>query len=204
MSPGAAASGKRPAVFLDRDGTLIEDAGFLHDPALVRLLPGSAAALASLHRAGFALVVVTNQSGIARGLYTGEAYEWVARRVEELLAQEGTYLDAQYHCPHHPDVTGPCECRKPGLGLYREAARAFGLDLPASWWVGDRLTDLLPAREGGGQGILVLTGSGPTNEALARAQGFVVTATLAEAAERILGAGPHSSPASGGGDEVSR
>ncbi len=196
MNPAASAASAssaataRPAVFLDRDGTLIEDRGFLAHPDQVRLLPGVTDALSSLHRAGFALVTVSNQSGIARGLYTADDYERVARRLDQLLESGGACLDARYYCPHHPEFTGPCECRKPGLLHYQDAARGLGIDCGASWWVGDRLTDLAPARLLNGRGILVLTGAGPEAEAEARAEGFAIEPDLAHAAGRILAAPP--------------
>lgn len=147
-------SGPR-AVFLDRDGTIIEDSGFIRDPERVRLLPGAAAAIRALRDAGYRTVVVTNQSGIARGLLTEKEYQAVAARMEALLEAEGARLDATFMCPHHPDVTGPCECRKPGTRLYRLAAERFGLTLPDCWWVGDRPTDVEPAAALGGRGILL-------------------------------------------------
>lgn len=163
MAPGED-MGHRPAVFLDRDGTLMEEKDYLADPEGVALLPGAAEALGLLREAGFALVVVTNQSGIARGLYGMEEYRAVARRLEELLEAHGIRLDATYVCPHHPDATGPCECRKPAPGLFRAAAKDLGLDLSRSFFVGDRSRDVLPARELGGTGILVRTGYGAKEE----------------------------------------
>ena len=145
----------RGAVFLDRDGTIIEDTGYIADPEAVRLLPGAGPAIARLNRAGRPAIVVTNQSGIARGLLDEAAYAAVARRLEALLAADGARLDAHYHCPHHPDFTGPCECRKPGPLLYQRAAADHELDLAASWWVGDRMRDVLPAERFGGHGLLL-------------------------------------------------
>jgi D-glycero-D-manno-heptose 1,7-bisphosphate phosphatase len=146
---------RRGAVFLDRDGTIIEDTGYLADPTSVRLLPGAADAIARLNRARLPAIVVTNQSGIARGLLDEAAYAATARRLDELLAAAGARLDAHYHCPHHPDFTGPCECRKPGPLLYRRAAAEHAVDLGASWWVGDRLRDVQPAARLGGRGLLI-------------------------------------------------
>jgi D-glycero-D-manno-heptose 1,7-bisphosphate phosphatase len=143
------------AVFLDRDGTIIEDSGFIREPGSVRLLPGAAAAIRALHDAGYRMVVVTNQSGIARGLLTEAEYQAVAAQMEALLEAEGVRLDATYMCPHHPDVTGPCQCRKPGTLHYRMAAERFGLVLADCWWVGDRPTDVEPAAALGGRGILL-------------------------------------------------
>lgn len=150
----------RAAAFLDRDGTIIEERDYLRDPADVSLLPGAVPALHRLRDAGFVLVIVTNQSGIARGLLSEQDYRAVQARLTELLADGGIELDAVFHCPHHPDFSGPCECRKPGLGLYREAAGRFGLDLSASIYVGDRPGDVLPALATGGRGFLVRTGYG--------------------------------------------
>lgn len=145
----------RPAVFLDRDGTIVDDPGFLHRAADVRLLPGAAAAIARLNAAGWPVVVVTNQSGIARGLYDVAAYESVQRRLDELLRAAGARVDATYYCPHHPDFTGPCDCRKPGTALFQRAANDLNLDLTRSWFVGDRDGDVEPARVLGGRGILL-------------------------------------------------
>jgi histidinol-phosphate phosphatase family protein len=145
----------RPAVFLDRDGTIIADPGYVADPAAVRLLPGAARSIARLNHAALAAIVVTNQSGIARGLVDEAGYAATAQRLDDLLASAGAHLDGHYHCPHHPDFTGPCECRKPGALLYRRAAADHGLDLAQSWWVGDRLRDVLPAERFDGRGLLI-------------------------------------------------
>lgn len=157
-APGGEA--RRRAAFLDRDGTLIVEKHYLADPAGVELIAGAGAALRELRDAGYALIVVTNQSGLARGLIRPEEYAAVERRVAELLAAEGVTLDGVYHCPHHPEITGPCECRKPGLGLYRRAAAEHGVDLATSFYVGDRESDVLPALALGGTGYLVQTGYG--------------------------------------------
>lgn len=162
---GASARALRPAAFLDRDGTLIEEREYLADPAAVALLPGAVAGLRALRDRGYALVVVTNQSGIARGLFTEAEFLRVQARVEVLLAAEGVRLDGVYFCPHHPEHGGPCECRKPGLGLYRRAAGELGLDLGGSLFVGDRGTDVEPARALGGRGVLVRTGYGTAEAA---------------------------------------
>jgi D-glycero-D-manno-heptose 1,7-bisphosphate phosphatase len=174
------------AVFLDRDGTIIEDVAYLSEPEQVRLLPGAAAAIARLNLAGLLVIVATNQSGIARRLLTVEEY-WIGeRRVDELLAQHGARLDAHYFCPHLPEVTGPCECRKPGTLLYRQAADRFGIDLPRSWWVGDRMRDVLPANALGGRGILVLSGAGQAEAGNEKARMFPQASDLAGAVELIL------------------
>jgi D-glycero-D-manno-heptose 1,7-bisphosphate phosphatase len=203
------ADASRPAVFLDRDGTIVEDPGFLHEPAKVRLFPGAGQAIRRLREAGFLVVTVTNQSGIARGLYAAADYEAVQRRLAELLATHGARLDGSYLCPHHPQFTGPCDCRKPGTKLFLDAQRELGIDFARSWWVGDRLSDVQPARllvggrpgsggwraggggaGGGGRGgrraILVATGEGNLHQGQARALSVTVVADLSAAVAEIL------------------
>jgi D-glycero-D-manno-heptose 1,7-bisphosphate phosphatase len=175
-------------VFLDRDGTLIEDLHYLRDPEAVRLLPGVAPALRRLNDAGILAVVATNQSGIARGRLTLAEYQATQRRLDELLAAEGARLDAHYHCPHLPELTGPCDCRKPGPGLYREAARELEIDLAAAWWVGDRLRDLAAARLFGGKGALVLSGSGREEALLPDARCWLIVPDLEAAVRHVLAA----------------
>lgn len=157
-------SERRPAVFVDRDGTLMVERHYLSDPDGVELVPDAVAALTLLREAGYALIVVTNQSGIARGTYSLADYRAVAARLDEVLGEAGVPLDGSYFCPHHPDVTGPCTCRKPGTGMYEQAAAELGVDLARSWYVGDKVTDVLPAVSLGGRGILVRTGYGREQE----------------------------------------
>lgn len=175
----------RPAVFLDRDGTLIEERAYLADPEGVELVPGVVEALKALRRAGFALVTVTNQSGIALGLYSEEEYRAVAARLDEVLEAAGAPVDATECCPHHPDVTGPCACRKPSTGMHLRAAADLGLDTEHSYYVGDKITDVLPALELGGKGILVRTGYGREQEERAP-EGIRVADDLSAAADLIL------------------
>ncbi len=179
---------RQAAAFLDRDGTIIHDADYVRDPGNVMLLDGAAAAIARLNDRRIPVIVVTNQSGIARGRMTREEYDAVHAKVEELLAAHGAYVDAVYVCPHHPDFTGACECRKPGTLLYRQAADDHRLDLARSVYAGDRWRDVAPAVELGGRGILV---RGPSTAAddLRRAETHVdieVVTSLAEVADRAL------------------
>ena len=173
----------RGAVFLDRDGTLVEDPGYLHEPADVRLLPGVAEGLQRLAAAGWPLVLVSNQSGIARGLYGGEAFRAVNQRLEELA---GVRFAGAYHCPHHPEFTGPCDCRKPAPKLFREAARDLGLDLAASWFVGNRRGDIEPARTFGGRAILMGATARPADLEFAREVGVPAVAKFRHVVSRIM------------------
>jgi D-glycero-D-manno-heptose 1,7-bisphosphate phosphatase len=155
------------AAFLDRDGTIIEDIPYLSNPDEVSLLPGAGSAIARLNRSGIKTIMITNQSGIARGYYTTEIVEAIHERLRGLLAMEGAFLDAIYYCPHlPPEMIGeeedPCDCRKPELGLVYQAQRDHKINLDGSFFLGDRLTDMELARRIGGVGILVETGYGPT------------------------------------------
>lgn len=145
----------RRAVFLDRDGTIIEDRDYLSDPAGVALLPGAAEAVRRLNDAGLPVFIVTNQSGIGRGYFAESDYDKVHRRMIDLLARAGAEVAATYHCPHPPDLDPPCHCRKPGAGLFESAARDHQIDLASSFYVGDRLRDLQAGTELGGTGFLI-------------------------------------------------
>ena len=175
------------AVFLDRDGTIVEEVEFLHDPAAVRLIPGAAQAIRRLNDARWPVVMVTNQSGIARHLYTVDDFYAVQRRIDELLRSAGAHLDAVFFCPHHPDFTGPCPCRKPGTKLFRDAQTQLGgIDLAHSWYVGDRVSDVIAAVTLKGHGVLVRTGLGADHAPEAMTLGIAVVADLARAVEMIL------------------
>ena len=157
------------AVFLDRDGTLIEEFGYLDRPERVHLYPWSTDAIRALNRAGIRIVMVTNQSGIARGFFDEAMLQRVHDRVADLLAQGGVRIDAYYYCPHHPDgrvaeYARACECRKPGRALVDRAVEAFGIDPARSFAVGDRWFDVGLARTVGAKGVLVRTGYGAQEE----------------------------------------
>ena len=162
-------TGRGAAVFLDRDGTLIEEVGYLDRPERVELYPYSADAIRALNRAGLRIVMVTNQSGVARGFFAESMVHAVHTHIERLLAQAGAYIDAYYYCPHHPDgkvveYARVCDCRKPARGLVDRAARELGIDPGRSFTVGDRWLDVALAREVGAAGVLVRTGYGLTEE----------------------------------------
>jgi D-glycero-D-manno-heptose 1,7-bisphosphate phosphatase len=181
-------SGRR-AAFLDRDGTLMYDFHFTDSPVDVVLIPGAGRALARLNAAGVPAILVTNQSGIARGFFTLADYERVNARLAELLLADGGHLDDAYVCPHHPDFSGPCACRKPGTLLFEEAAAAHGLDLAASVYIGDRFRDIEPGLTLGGTGILVPTDETPAHDVAAATARASVARTLDEAVTRWLEGG---------------
>jgi heptosyltransferase-2 len=155
-----------PAAFLDRDGTIIEDPGYLGDPDKIRFLPGAHDALRALRAAGYRLIVLTNQAGVARGIITETDVQRVNERLQELLLTAGVPVDAIYYCPHHADAGPPesrrdCPCRKPGPGMVERACRDFRLDLGRSAIIGDHSSDAGVARHFSGmRGVLVRTGHG--------------------------------------------
>jgi len=176
----------RPAVFLDRDGTIIRDLNYIGRPEQVELLPRAASSIRRLNEAGWLVIVVTNQSGIARGYFTEADYNRVRARLTELLAAEGAHIDGTFVCPHHPDFTGPCDCRKPGTLLFRQAATTHDIDTAASFYVGDKLRDVIPARELGGRGILIPSLYTPAADLEEARAEFVVAGSLEQAVGRIV------------------
>ena len=162
----------RPAIFLDRDGVVIDDAHHLSSPEQVRIIPGSAEAIASLNRAGWPVVIVTNQSGVARGLFTVDGLHAVHQHISDQLAGYGAKIEAYYFCPHYPTAEVPayravCDCRKPKPGMLLQAAEELRLDLARSWMIGDRETDLAAGAAAGTRTILVRTGNGSLTDATA-------------------------------------
>jgi histidinol-phosphate phosphatase family protein len=190
---GPAGGRRPPAAFLDRDGTLIEHVHYLSDPAMVRLLPGAAEALRRLRRTGFARVLVTNQSAIGRGMFTVERLEEIHAELERQLAASGATLDLIQYCPDAPagDDRTAVESpdRKPGPGMILRAAEALGLDLGASWMIGDMESDVLAGLNAGCRSILVRSGQSTDARVAALAGRFPVAADLADAVDRILGLG---------------
>lgn len=183
----------RPAVFLDRDGTLLEEAGYLDRLERLVFFPYAVDAVRLLNRSGLAVVIVTNQAGIARGIFkeafVAEAHQHIAQR----LALGGAHIDGFYYCPHHPDAVieslrQDCGCRKPQPGMLTRAAEELGLDLAASFVVGDRWHDLQAGARVGARGVLVRTGYGRTEEASPKPglEPAAIVDNVAEAASWIL------------------
>ena len=155
----------REAVFLDRDGTIIEEVNYLSSPEQVCLIPGAADAVRRLNDAGVLVVVVTNQAGVARGYFPESRVGEVHAHLSTLLAAHGARIDAYYHCPHHPtegvgEYRVACDCRKPKPGLLLTAARELDIDLSGSWMIGDKLCDAEAGATAGCRTLLVRTGHG--------------------------------------------
>jgi D-glycero-D-manno-heptose 1,7-bisphosphate phosphatase len=155
----------RRAIIMDRDGTVCEEVGYVNHVDRVRLLPRSAAAILAANDAGFQTVVVTNQAGVARGYFAETLIDEAHDRVRELLARDGARLDGIYYCPHHPEVGAPpyrkaCSCRKPSPGMLERARDEMGIDLSASYMVGDTVKDIEAGHRAGTTTVLVLTGYG--------------------------------------------
>ena len=176
----------RRAVFLDRDGTLNKDVGYVHRKEDWQWLPGVAEALKRLRAVGYVLVVVSNQSGIARGMYDREALRLLEEWVNAELTAKNAAIDAWYYCPHLPEITGPCECRKPGPGLLLQAARDLDLDLANSWMIGDRVRDVQAGLAAGCQSILLHPEGSDNSDDDDVPDGVAVVPHLPAATVRIL------------------
>lgn len=159
---------RHPAVFLDRDGTINEEVGYLDVMDKLRLIPNAPAAIRLLNETGWKTIVVTNQSGVARGLYEESLVEEVHRRINDALKETGAVIDGFYYCPHHPEEGRPpyrqaCSCRKPAAGMLFQAVRDFNIELETSYMIGDTARDMEAAAAAGVKGILVKTGYGLDN-----------------------------------------
>ena len=190
ISPQRGSHGRRPAVFLDRDGTLIEDLPYLSDPVGIRLLPGAAEALVRLRQAGFARVLVTNQSGIGRGLFTEDRLREIHAELESQLAARSASLDGIYYCPAAPVEGAGADCpdRKPAPGMLLRGADELGIDLGASWMVGDKMSDVLAGLNAGCRSILLQAGradEAEPDDPVATGR-FLVAPDLATAVDLIL------------------
>jgi len=186
---------RKPAVFFDRDGTLIADVGYLKDHTQIRLFSGTIEALKMLREAGFYLFVVTNQSGVARGYFSEGQVKKVHRKFQEMLKAGGARIDAFFYCPHYPQgkvksLSRDCGCRKPKTGMVKQALKRYPIDLKKSYVVGDKLDDVLLARNARVSfGILVRTGNGRKSETELEKRGIknaMVVSDAARAARWIL------------------
>lgn len=153
------------AVFLDRDGTIIEDIGYLNHPGEIKFIPGAIEAIKSLNQAGYKVVVITNQAGVARGLITEDMLQTIDKTLHKWILSGGAQLDGLYYCPHHPEhgvypYKQVCECRKPHPGLIKRAKRDLDIDLSASYMIGDKATDIEAGKAAGTKTIHVLSGRG--------------------------------------------
>ncbi len=199
----------KKAVFLDRDGTLIRNQHYGCDPDSIELLEGVPEGLGLLKGAGYSLVVVTNQSGIARGYFTEEQLRLMHRRLGELLEEQGAGIDGWYYCPHHPEGVVPeyavaCDCRKPGSGMVVRASAELGIDPSVSWLIGDILDDVEAGKRAGTRTVLLDVGAEGEPDRPERSPDYVARSFL-EAVRYILtsdqrdagrGTGPrrHSEP----------
>lgn len=156
---------KRPAVFLDRDGTINEEVGYIHDAENLRLIAGAAEAIRRLNEAGLLAILTTNQSGPARGYYPESHIGTLHQRLNDLLLEEGALLDDLYYCPHHPEGVDPrftkaCRCRKPETGMVDEAVAKHDIDRSRSYVIGDKATDVELGQKAGCKAILLTSGYG--------------------------------------------
>ncbi len=181
---GALETNLSGVVYLDRDGTINDDPGYLSDPDDLVLFPGAAGAVKKLNDAGLTVALITNQSGIGRNLLTEEDLAKVHERLAELLKAEGARLDGIYFCPHLPNHG--CECRKPAPGLVKMASEELGLAGQASYMVGDKFADMRLAEKIGARGVLVLTGFGTVTRDNAEARPAFIAADLTGAVDWIL------------------
>lgn len=179
------------AIFLDKDGTLIEDVPYNVRPELIRFAEGVMEGLRQLKKKGYLLVVVSNQSGVARGYFPEQRLHAVQERLQEMLRTAGVQIDAFYFCPHHPDgqlqaYAKNCECRKPKPGMILQAAAAYNIDLSKSWMVGDILNDIEAGNTAGCNTILIDNGNETEWLVSARRLPTAIVGNFTEAVERIM------------------
>jgi D-glycero-D-manno-heptose 1,7-bisphosphate phosphatase len=185
----------KKAVFLDRDGTVNEEVGYMTELSKLRLIPGAGAAIRKLNDSGFSVVLVTNQSGVARGYFPESLVHEAHARLDAMLKAEGARIDAVYYCPHHPTAgtshyTRECDCRKPRTGLIDRAVRDLGLDVSRSYMVGDKWSDVELGHRAGVKAILVQSGFAADDAGNRRSDPTkdpdFIARTLSEAADWIM------------------
>lgn len=180
------------AVFLDRDGTIIEDTGYIRSPDQINFIPGSIEAIKMLKDAGYKIIVISNQSGVARGLLTEDMLQTIDKIIHRSILNGGGQIDGSYYCPHHPEIgvypyKQVCECRKPHPGLVKKAVKEHHIDLSKSFMVGDHATDIETAKRAGiSKSVFVLTGHGESEKANLKSQPDYFAPNLLAAARWIL------------------
>lgn len=179
------------AVFLDRDGTIIEDTGYIKSPAEIKFIPGAIAAIKQLQSAGYKIIIISNQAGIARGFFSEDILQTIDKTIHRHVLSGGGHIDGSYYCPHHPEhgvypYKQECDCRKPLPGLIKKAEKDLALDLSRSFMIGDKTTDIEAGGNAGVKTVLVLTGRGKEEHNKLGNQPDHVAESLAAAAEWII------------------
>lgn len=179
------------AVFLDKDGTIIEDVNYLKHASQIKFIPGSVEAIKMLNKAGYKVIVISNQSGIARGILTEDMLQAIDKNLHKRLLHQGAYLDGMYHCPHHPEhglypYKKECSCRKPNPGMLLKAAKDHDIDLAQSYMIGDHPTDIEAGKKAGTKTIFVLTGHGKEEKDRIKEAPDQIVESLLEAVKQIL------------------
>lgn len=180
------------AVFLDRDGTIIEDTDYISSPAQIKFIPGAVEAVKMLKNAGYKIIIISNQSGVARGLITEDMLQTIDKLIHRTILNGGGHVDGSYYCPHHPEhgvypYKQSCECRKPHTGLIKRAVKEHDIDLSKSFMVGDHSTDIETARRAGIPSVFVMTGHGKEEKEKLKSQPDHFAPDLLSAVKWILG-----------------
>lgn len=179
------------AVFLDKDGTIIEDVGYMQTPEQIRFIPGSIEAIKMLNEAGYKVVIISNQAGVARGLVTEDMLQTIDKVLHKRILNGGAHVDGIYYCPHHPEYgvypyKQVCECRKPHPGLIKRAQRDLEINLSQSYMIGDKATDIEAGKRAGTKTIFVLTGQGKEQKEKLKEKPDYITNNLLQATTWIL------------------
>jgi len=182
---------KNKAVFLDRDGTIIEDLGYISSPEQIKFIPGAIEAIKALKTAGYKIIIISNQSGVARGLLTEDMLQTIDKIIHKKILHGGGHVDASYYCVHHPEhgvypYQQACDCRKPEPGLIKKGAREQNVDLDRSFMVGDHPFDIEAGKKTGVKTVFLLTGHGRKEQAALKSAPDHIAATIVEAAQWIL------------------
>lgn len=180
------------AVFLDRDGTIVEDVGYMASPEQIKFIPGAIEAIKMLNEAGYKVVVISNQAGVARGLVTEDMLQTIDKTLHKWILNGGAHLDGMYYCPHHPEhgvypYKQACLCRKPHPGLIKRAHRDLNIDLSQSYMIGDKASDVEAGKRAGAKTIFVTTGRGEEEKEKLNSKPDHIAESLAQAVKWLLG-----------------